>query len=140
MVRFITLACCLGLIACSSDGDDDKPKTSNANPCATPGATYLQTSTVIDGNCGDIPAQIINIGNDGTLSEDPIQCDRIEQDGCRAHNTNCVLRTADCTNTFTFTTTFEDDGSSASGLTTMKISCKDGSSCLGTYSVEMVRQ
>jgi len=128
-------------LACSS-GEDDGPGTSQANPCATPGATYVQSFTTVAGNCGDLPDIIVNIGNEGTVTTDsPIACDKVEQDGCRAHNTGCRSRADNgCNLKSTFETEFEEDGSSASGIMTVVVSCPDGSSCAGTYEYTFTRR
>lgn len=139
----ILLAAILAIAACSSkDKEDTGPGTTEANPCATPGATYLTTYTTVSGNCGDIPDNVSNINNDGTITTDSqTSCDKVEQDGCRAHNTGCRSKADNgCDVKNTFTTTFEDDGSSASGISTVTVSCPGGSSCSGTYEYTMTRR
>jgi hypothetical protein len=141
MMNTVVLALCCALVACSSSSDDGdgRTKVNQANPCVTPGATYLQMTNKIDGTCPDVPDQVINISNDGTLANE-ISCDKVEQDGCRAHNTGCVTKSGKCNASATFSTTFADDGSSASGLLTMTVECEDGSGCVGTYETSMERQ
>ena len=128
------------LVSCGGD-PDPAPEEALANPCATPGATYFQTFTTISGDCGDIPAQIVNIGNDGTVpAAEGVSCQKVEQDGCRAHNTGCSVTMDGCTTTATTDVTFADDGSSATGMESVTIRCTDGSSCSGTYEVAMERR
>src|SRR5262249_46122489 len=132
---------CLSLFACSVDPVEADGGDHRANPCATPGATYLQTFTTVSGGCGDIPSGIVNIGNDGTVpGSNGVVCERVEQDGCRAHDTNCRSSSNGCMLNETFDVSFASDGSSATGLISVQINCNDGSACSGTYRVSMTRQ
>jgi hypothetical protein len=67
-------------------------------------------------------------------------CEDLEQDGCTGRGTNCVFRTDDCKNTYTFSTTFTKDGATAEGVMTMNITCQDGSGCVGTFKTSYERQ
>jgi len=123
----------LFLLACSSNVEQ-------ANPCATPGATYYQHSTELSGNCGSMPDVIVNINQDGTITfPSNISCATQEQNGCTAHDTDCSFGNGDVSCQESFDTTFADDGSSANGLLTL--SCDNGSqSCISTYSISMTRE
>jgi hypothetical protein len=139
----IGLLASLLLLGCASSSDDDDNGDTGfvkANPCATPGATYLESFTTVSGDCGDVPAQIINIGNDGTVPASGLTCQKLEQDGCRAHDTGCQSTVNGCTGKVTTDVTFADDGATASGLLSMTVSCSDGSTCAGTYEVSAERQ
>jgi hypothetical protein len=143
MARLFAVLACL-TVACG--GNDSSKQATNppapkANPCATPGATYLNTYTTVSGDCGDIASDITNIGDDGTVpAAMGVTCKSYEQDGCRAHNTGCSTTQGKCTLTATTDVTFSDDGSTASGLFSAAIVCTDGSSCSGTYQIMSVRQ
>jgi len=149
MIRLLTLVS-LGTLAfaCSSSSDDNEaggPVELPANPCATPGATYLSHLEQTSGNCPDIADSIINVTEDGKIpSPAGVTCQVMEQDGCTAHNSNCKMKVpvngGSCTFTFTTSVTFEEDGSSASGLETLSGSCSDGSSCSGTFKSTFTRQ
>lgn len=135
----------LGVLGCGSSDSTPKPTDAadapRANPCATPGATYLDTYETVSGTCGDIPANISNIGDDGTVpAAAGLTCSRVEQDGCRAHDTGCRLTQNGCTMNATTDVTFSDDGATATGLISLSISCSDGSSCSGTYQITSQRQ
>lgn len=131
----------IALAACSSS-TAPSPNAIQANPCAIPGATYRVSAVAQSGNCGYIPDSIVNIGNNGTVvSNSPIQCQRIEQDGCRARDTNCVqILDNGCKLTATTDMTFSDDGVSASGLESLLLTCPDNSGCYGMYKVYLVQQ
>lgn len=112
-----------------------------ANPCATPGATYLEHYVEHSGGtCGALTDTIVNIGADGTLaSSSPVTCDDVEQTGCTAHDTNCkgaAVNGITCSDTFS--NTFSSDGSGASGIAT--ITCTGSTSCVSTYDITMTRQ
>jgi hypothetical protein len=127
----------------SGDGRAAPPPTKNPppNPCATPGARYLDTFSTISGDCGDIPAGIVNVADDGTIPDiTGSSCQKVEQDGCRGHDTGCKIAQNGCTATVTTDVTFADDGSSSSGLETIEIQCNDGSGCSGSYQVSGVRR
>ncbi len=112
-----------------------------ANPCATPGATYLQSFELISGNCPELPDVILNITEDGLVPDAVgLECQVRGQNGCRAQNSNCVFTDQGCEYTFTTDVTFAEDGSSAEGLETVTVICDDGSSCAGTYRVEAERR
>jgi hypothetical protein len=138
-------------VACSSASapkEDTKPKTTGsysststdeANPCATAGATYLETSTEeAGGTCGAVSPQIITISQDGTLATSET-CTTIMQTSCTAQDSGCVTTSNGVTCTSTTDVTFASDGSSASGLITL--SCTEGAtSCVSTYNVSIQRQ
>jgi hypothetical protein len=121
------------VLACSSNKPDDEPVPS-ANLCATPGSTYLSSLTLQSGNCpADIPDTVVNITEDGTVPQgEGIVCASLEQDGCTGRGSSCVYKNEGCTNTYSFKTTFTDDGASADGIVTMNIRCPS-ESCIGTY-------
>ena len=124
-------------IGCSSS-DSGGITVNQLNPCATRGATYLFHCKTISGNCGEASDSIINTASDG--SDTPMVCERAEQDGCTARDTNCKSTENGCTGTETFETTFTSDGSSASTTETLSISCDNGSKCYGTYQCTYTRQ
>ncbi|MCA9597704.1 MAG: hypothetical protein KC776_30535 [Myxococcales bacterium] len=128
------------LVACSGGTDDGGGAATNkANPCATPGATYLVHCSEQSGDCGSIPDSVTNIGSDGTVAN-PIKCARIEQDGCTARDTDCKQSANGCNISSTFKTTFAQDGSSATSLNTISVTCSDGSFCTSTYACTLTRQ
>jgi hypothetical protein len=125
----------LGLVTCAVACGASAP-ANKANPCATPGATYLSHFVELSGGtCGPIPDEIMNINSDGTLPQS-LSCQTVTQDGCTARNTDCTTNGA-CT--VTTDVTFATDGSSASGLET--VSCSTASaSCTSTYRIGSTRQ
>jgi hypothetical protein len=131
-------------VACSSNGGNGTTSsaatTEKANPCATKGATYLETATEQSGNCGQIPSQVININPDGTLTTSvAISCAMQTQTGCKAQITDCTWTANGYSYSETGETTFASDGSSATGLVTIT-AMGNGQSCSSTYSVTFMRQ
>jgi len=129
------------LPACSSSDSSAKESMSaQANPCATRNSTYLETLTEVSGNCGSIPSAIVNVNADGTLTESTtITCASTSQTGCTARNSDCKWSANGIDFTETFETTFEQDGTSATGLLTLSGN-GNGQSCTETYNVSFVRQ
>lgn len=114
--------------------------TLNANPCATPGATYLGHFVEQSGTCGPIPDQIINVNPDGTLSSSmAVSCAQTTVAGCTTQNTDCMSTSAGSTCSVTSDVTFSPDGTSASGLETARCTYSGGS-CTSTYNVTATRQ
>jgi hypothetical protein len=128
------------LAACSSNTSGG-PANEQANPCATPGATYLMSfSEEAGGTCGPVSSQIININSDGTISTpSSVSCANVTQDGCTAKDTDCTETVNGGTATVTTDVTFSSDGSSASGLETLTVT-SNGQSCTSTYQVSATRQ
>jgi hypothetical protein len=114
--------------------------TAEANPCATPGATYLEHfAEHPGGTCGPITDQVLNINHDGTIDTASPDCDSVTQDGCTARDTNCRTSANGTDCTATTSVTFAKDGSAASGIAT--ISCTAGSSsCESTYDISAERR
>jgi len=112
-----------------------------ANPCATPGASYLETfAEQPGGTCGTAPSQVLNVNTNGTVTSSvPVSCASTEQSGCTAHDADCAETTNGVTCMVTTDVTFASDGSSATGLETL--SCSNASSsCVSTYTVSAARQ
>ena len=131
----------VALVGCGSGGNNGGGETTTqANPCATPGATYLlHAEERRGGTCGPLADEIVNIGSDGTLPGPPATCDAITQDGCTARNTNCTQTANGVTCSTTSSVTFSEDGKSASGLITLR--CRDSAGgCTSTYAVTAKRQ
>lgn len=135
LVGALMIAC-----ACSSTSESGMTTTNKANPCATPGATYLMSFARVSGDCAEPPDQISNINADGTIPGDPISCKEITQDGCTARDTGCTFTGNGCTSTVSTSITFAADGATMSGLESITVTCNDGSSCSGTLRVSGVRQ
>jgi hypothetical protein len=113
--------------------------SAEANPCATPGATYLfHLVEHPGGTCGPVPDEIVNVDSDGTTSTS-VSCDDITQDGCTARNTGCMssMNGVDCS--VTTDVTFAKDGSGATGLETATCS-NSSASCTSTYDVTATRR
>jgi hypothetical protein len=93
------------------------PSDHSANPCATPGATYVEVFTQTSGNCGPIPNQVINVspGGDVTASS-TISCASSNQNGCTATGSDCTFTSQGFDFTETYSTTFASDGSAAMGV------------------------
>lgn len=129
------------MMACGSDDPPKGPVNFPANPCATRGSTYLQSSTEISGDCGPIPDQIVNINPDGTITQDtPLTCDSVTQEGCTARDTGCKWTTSEGVSwAMTFETAFKADGSSATGIEMIRGS-GNGQTCTSTYNVSMTRR
>ena len=138
--RFAVL---LAVTACGSGGSGGASGTTNeqANPCATKGASYLETLTEqAGGTCGAITSQVVNINSDGTLTTStPITCAHVSQTGCTAQDTDCTFTSMGYNFTETFDVTFASDGSSAHGLITISGS-GNGMSCTSTYTVTFAKQ
>ncbi len=137
MIKKLFIVCIL-LIGC---GDSSHNEEIKANPCATPGATYLQQFIERSGNCGPITDRIINISKNNTIassSEIDLSCANVEQDGCTARDTDCISSSNGITCSNTFITEFAPDGSVAEGVST--ISCKsENFNCVSTYSYNFTR-
>jgi hypothetical protein len=131
------------LTACSSgsgtsgNGSGSEP----ANPCATKGASYLETLTEqAGGTCGTVSSQVVNVNSDGTITTStPITCAHVSQNGCTAQDTDCTFSSMGYDFSETFDVTFTSDGSSAMGLVTISGS-GNGQSCNSTYNVSVTRQ
>jgi hypothetical protein len=110
-----------------------------ANPCATPGATYLfQFVEQSGGTCGSLSDAIVNVNPDGTIVGS-LTCKATNQNGCTAQNTGCTSSSNGTSCTVDTDVTFASDGSGATGLETF--SCANGaSSCTSTYAVTATRQ
>lgn len=134
MKHIIVIASIIATVA--GCGDDS---TNEANPCATRGATYFEHCEIASGNCGAFPDQYVHINSDGTIDQS-VSCETINQDGCTAHDTGCVIQlNNECNATVDFTTTFSDDGSSARSSMAIDVVCSYGS-CSGSYICSMQRQ
>ena len=140
-MKGIILPVAIAAVACSSASSSAPPST-KANPCATPGATYLlHFVEQANGTCGPVSDQIINVAKDGTLSGSGTasSCAMTAQDGCTARNTDCMSTTNGVTCDVTSDVTFAKDGGAASGLET--VTCMSGSSsCMSTYAVSAQRK
>jgi hypothetical protein len=114
-----------------------------ANPCATPGATYLE-HFVQDSlsNCGAIPDEIIKINPDGTINvpAGSHSCIAMTTNGCSAQNSGCAGRVSDLDCTITSYITYASDGSGATGLETAHCEAISGGSCSAIYLVTVTRQ
>lgn len=111
-----------------------------ANQCATKGATYLLSFREnAGGSCGAMPDQVVNIGADGTIGSEPLDCDRTESEGCTQRNTNCRISSENLKCTMTSSTNFDSDGTSASGLSSLACTGANGATCASTYNTEMIR-
>jgi hypothetical protein len=138
------------LMVAGCSGTDPAPTSSTknmpANPCATPGASYLCSFVVESGTCPAIADQVQNINPDGTLVvSSSFSCSAVTVNGCTTNKTNCTTSTKDaqgvtCNSTGNATSTFSSDGSSVNGTESMMVDCSDGSSCNGTYQVSCARQ
>lgn len=136
---FLGIVACT--VACGSSYTSGPALANKANPCATPGATYLSHFVELSGGtCGPIPDEILNINSDGTIpGSQSFSCQTVTQDGCTARDTGCITTTNGTTCTATTDVTFATDGSSASGLET--VSCSNVSTtCTSTYSVSFTQQ
>lgn len=126
------------LFACFLACGSSAPK---ANPCATPGATYLDHFVEQSGGtCGAIPDTIININPDGTVATTAsVSCATKTQTGCTARDSGCTVTTNGTTCTVTTDITYAADGTSATGLESL--SCTTGNqTCTSSYSVASRRQ
>ena len=133
---------CLMAAGCSGGDEVSGPTDVQTNICVTPGSTYLVILSEISGDCGSYTS-VLNTNQDGTITtEGALVCDREEQDGCTVRGTNCQGYDADsgCSITETFSTTFEADGSEASGVSSIQVECDDGSFCYSTYNTYIERQ
>jgi hypothetical protein len=129
------------LPACSSSSAASGPSSEPANPCATKGASYLETLVEqAGGTCGPITSQVVNINSDGTITTStPLSCAHVSQTGCVAQDTDCTFSSMGFDFSETFDVTFTSDGSSASGLITLSGS-GNGQNCASTYDVTFARQ
>ena len=137
---------CVSLFACSSrssgaapDQKDNDVARVRADPCATPGATYLVTLTQLPGGtCGPIANQTVTVGYDGTVPA-PGPCGSSTFTGCEEVQHDCYALAMGLTCVMQDDITFVSDGSAASGSET--VSCQEGhESCASTYAVEEVEQ
>ena len=112
--------------------------------CVETGSVYVISSTERSGDCGDleITTTVVNTGSGlyldpgNSLSPGYSPCTE-EQSGC-TFSGSCRGTGEGCTLDQVFSTTFE--GSTASGVLTIMVSCDDGSSCSSTYDVHAQRQ
>lgn len=143
MGRLRVMMCVTLLVSCGSSGTGSSSSgttTESANPCATKGATYVETFTQQSGNCGPIPSQVININPDSTVTTSvQISCAIQTQTGCKVQVTDCTWTSQGYMFTETGETTFAQDGSSATGIFSIT-GMGNGQSCSSSYSIEIVRQ
>lgn len=136
------------LAGCSSGDESDGRAANRLNSCATRNATYIQTCVEASGNCGPMPDQVVNTDAAGAAAIESARCESVAQDGCTARATGCAYESTapaakqmgGCTIAETYSTTFAQDGSSASSVATVRIDCGDGSWCQSTYKCSIVRQ
>lgn len=129
----------IAVAACSSSSG--APGTEEANPCATPGASYLESFVeMAGGTCGPLSNAIVNISSSGTITtETPLTCGSTMQTGCTAQDTDCSFATNGTTCSVTTDVTYASDGSGAMGLETL--TCTMGTAgCTSTYQVTATRQ
>jgi hypothetical protein len=113
-----------------------------ANPCATRGATYLATfAEMSGGTCGPVPQQIVNVDSNGQITNGTsITCANDDLNGCTEMKSGCMGTTSNgCSATIQTDVTFASDGSGASGLETIQVTC-GASVCSSTYRVSLARQ
>jgi hypothetical protein len=146
MTRTTRVGALLVFTACAAcggggDDDDDTPAEVSVVECLRAGETYRVQSEEIDGDCGAVPDQIVNISERQTQSTAPV-----EGWDCEAGPAD---RTDECTNYFDRTChtpedadvrqtgklSFKADGSGGSG--TMMVTLKHGGSfiCASSYHV-----
>lgn len=125
------------LIACGGSGTTGFSNPTQANPCATPGATYgFSFSERPDGTCGPISDQLVIVdkgtSGGGTISGPALVCRSSTLTGCRIQNNDCAISGTSCR--LTTDVTFAQDGSSAAGYEMLV--CSD---CVSTYHVLATR-
>ncbi len=131
-----TAGALLGLAACSSSS----PSMDQANSCATPGASYVETFTQTSGNCGPLASQVINISAGGSVTlPTTISCASSTQTGCKIQNSDCTYSANGFNYTFSSSLTFASDGSSASGVYSVS-GTGMGMSCASSYAINEQRQ
>jgi hypothetical protein len=70
---------CSGTGGGGGSGVKDMP----ANPCATPGASYLCTYSIESGDCPAIANQVVNVNQDGTIVvNSSTSCSSLTVNGC----------------------------------------------------------
>ncbi len=144
-MKAMALTCALTLpavVACGSttSSGTSGPQQEMANPCATRGATYLESFVQVSGTCGAIPSEIINISSNGTITTtSAVTCASVSQTGCTAQDSDCTSTANGYSITATTDVTFASDGSSATGLETVSMT-GNGTSCTSTYDVTATRQ
>jgi uncharacterized protein YceK len=115
------------------------------NPCATAGATYMETLTQTSGNCGPMPSQVVNISSSGILTLSKSFCATTSESGCTSQDSDCTFSSQVYDFTEAFSLTFAQDGSSASGTLSLSgngVESGNGvdESCDSSYSVTATRQ
>lgn len=135
------------VLGCSgTDSNNSGVKSMPANPCATPGASYLCTYSVESGDCPALANQVVNVNPDGTIVvNSSTSCSSLTVSGCTSNMTHCTMSNRDaqgvtCNGTFNGTNTFSSDGVSSTATESMSIDCSDGSFCNGSYQASCVRQ
>jgi len=127
------------LAACSSD-DGDTQALQGLNPCATEGALYKQRCIERPGGtCGVIPDTLIDTNNEAQVTGDS-RCETVTEDGCNVRASGCRSSADGCTLYQTWETSFAEDGSHATVILAVDISCSDGSSCSSMYDCMIDRQ
>ncbi len=130
----------LGIVFLFVLGCGSGSSSPQANPCATAGATYLETLTQTSGTCGPIASQVVNVSPDGTLTlPTSISCASTNQTGCTARDSDCAFTSQGFDFTETFSVTFAKDGSSAAGVLSLS-GTGMGMSCSSSYKVTFTRQ
>lgn len=135
MTTKILLVLAMFLTGCGGGG-------STANPCATPGASYLEHCVEESGNCGAISDQVVNIGPEGEVmgvGGTAPMCTSMDVVGCVSHGSGCTVTENGATVTTTFQTTFVADGSSATSIASIEITM-GAANCVSTYNCTITRQ
>ena len=130
----------LCLVACSSEASTPSA-TTKANPCATPGATYLSHFVEQSGGtCGPLADVLVTVNKDGTVTGPPVSCQDRTETGCRTQTTDCTTTSIKgLTCHFTTDVTYTSDGSSGAGSEVG--SCAGGAStCTSSYQVTVTRR
>lgn len=128
-------------VGCGSGGDLEKPTQCKRSDRT---GTYRQTSTAVNGNCGELPTEVFRLESANLVSASPVTCTITNEAWSEG---DCKLeRVLSCTDTdgTSFGTAVSrqetKDGSVISGTITLDVRLKDGRSCRGTYDTWAQRQ
>lgn len=134
----------LALAGCGSESkEEDHPQTFEKNQCVTAGASYLETFTETNGDCGPMADEVINVPADGMLTF-PKGCSGLPTyQGCSVFVDSTCNRYDPNIGNYTMSQTgkmeWAVDGSSGQGMFTVHITAAGYYPCTSTYAVNATR-
>lgn len=143
-MRQLSCVVLVGLLGCSS-AEDGPPPPGSCNKSDRNG-TYRQTYEKQDGNCGDLPAQIVSfdaLPSSGSTTPG-LRCtlasEHWSENDCKLARIVQCSDAGGASTTTVVTRQQTQNGSTITGSFSVSVRLRDGTTCLGTYGVTAIRQ